>query len=110
MASRKFFWLILGTCVLSAAATMLQLVTVYLMSLAGAADIHDHFKSALEAATDIEKIKTACSSLAQWQESERMGRVKLMIYAPLVALLTSVVCAVLAAWGLVRTRGLNSTQ
>ncbi|MCS0607233.1 hypothetical protein NX773_03505 [Massilia solisilvae] len=104
MAYRKFFWIILAGCILSAAATLLQLLTVYLMSLAQLPHAYEHFNSALAGATDIEAIKTACSSLAQWNESERAGRVKLMIYVPLIALLTSTVCAGVAAWALATTR------
>lgn len=104
MASRKFFWLILATCVLTAVATLFQLLTVYLMSLVEFPHALESFNAGLSSATDIEKIKMACSSLAQWNESERIGRVKLMIYSPLIALFTSVVCVVLATWGLVTTR------
>jgi hypothetical protein len=104
MASRKFFWLILAMCVLSAAATMVQMLTVYLMSLVELPQVYEHFNSALVEATDIEKVKAACSSLAQWGESERAVRVKLMVHSPLIALATSTVCAVLAAWALVTTR------
>jgi len=103
MASRKFFWLILAMCVLSAAATMLQLLTVYFMGLVELPQAYEHFNSALVAATDIEKVKAACSSLAQWNESERTARVKLMVYSPLIALTTSVICAVLATWALAIT-------
>ncbi len=104
MDTRKFLWLILATCIVSAAATLLQLLAVYLMSLVDAPHRYEEFSSALAAASDIEKIKAACSSLAQWNESEREGRVKLLIYAPLVALLTSTVCAVLAIWALAAQR------
>lgn len=104
MHSRKFFWLILAMCVLSAAATVLQLITVYLMSFAEVPHVYDNFKSALAVATDIEQVKMACTSLAQWNESERTGRVNLMVYSTLIALLTSVVCAVLATWGLQVTK------
>lgn len=104
MASRKFFWLILAMCLFSAAATMVQLLTVYLMSLVELPQVYEHFNSALAEATDIEKVKAACSALAQWDESDRTARVKLVVYSPLIALTTSTVCAVLAAWALVTTR------
>jgi ABC-type glycerol-3-phosphate transport system permease component len=104
MDSRKFFWLILAMCILSAAATLLQLIAVYFMSLAGAPHVYEHFSAALAAARDLEKIKAACSSLAQWTESERMGRVALLVYAPLIALVTSIVCGALAAWALAKTK------
>lgn len=107
MNSRKFFWLILAVCALSAAATLLQLLIVYFMSLVELPNAYKSFNSALASATDIDKIKMACSSLAQWNESERTGRVKLLIYSPLIALLTSVICAVLATWALVTTRKAN---
>lgn len=104
MDSRKFLWLILAACIVSATATSLQLLAVYFMSLEEAPHRYEEFSSALAAASDIEKIKAACSSLVQWNESEREGRVKLLIYAPLVALLTSTVCAVLATWALATQR------
>lgn len=104
MDPRKFFWLILAMCILSAAATLIQLATVYFMSLAEVPGIYKDFSLALTAATDIEKVKATCSSLAQWNETERMERVKLMIYVPLIALLTSTVCGLLATWALAKTR------
>lgn len=104
MRSRKFFWIILAVCVFSTVATLLQLLVVYLMSLADLPDRYAGFRSALVEATDVDAIKTACSLLAQWNESEREDRIKLLIYAPLIALLTSTVCAALAGWALATTR------
>ncbi len=104
MDSRKFFWLILGACALSITATVLQLVVVYFMSLVELPGAYEHVRSALVATSDIEKVKSACLALTQWDESEREGRVKLLVYAPLIALLTSVVCAGLAGWGLIASR------
>lgn len=91
-------------CILSAAATLLHLVAVYFMSLAEVPHAYEQFRSSLVEATDIKIVKEACSSLAQWNESERMGRVRLLIYSPLIALLASSVCAVLATWALARTK------
>ena len=104
MGSRKLLWLILAMCILSAIATLLQLLVVYLMSLADTPHAYESFKSALAGATDMATVKSACSSLTEWNESERMGRVKLLIYSPLIALLTSSVCAVLAVCALAATR------
>jgi hypothetical protein len=110
MGSRKFFWLILAMCILSAIATLLQLLVVYFMSLVQVPYAYENFNSALAGATDIAEIKAACSSLAEWNESERAGRVKLLIYSPLIALLTSTVCAVLATWALAKTRKAEMLQ
>ena len=97
-------------CILSAIATLLQLLVVYFMSLVQAPNTYEHFNSALAGATDIVTIKAACSSLAEWNESERAGRVKLLIYSPLMALLTSTVCAVLATWALAKARKTQMPQ
>jgi hypothetical protein len=110
MGSRKFFWLILAMCILSAIATLLQLLVVYSMSLAEAPHVYERFNSALAGATDMATIKAACSSLAEWNESERVGRIKLLIFSPLIALLTSTVCAVLATWALVTSRKAKMLQ
>jgi len=104
MDSRRFFWFILGACALSFAATVLQLLAVYFMSLVEIPGAYDTFNVAIAAESDIGKIKSACLALTQLDASERDGRIKLMVLAPLVALLTSVVCAALAAWGLISSR------
>jgi len=104
MSTRKFFWFILAICVLSACATLWQLVTVYLMSLVEVPHAYQYLNQDIARATDIDSLKAACLSLTQLDESDRQGRIKLMVLSPFIALLTSVVCAVLSAWALIASR------
>lgn len=104
MTSRKYFWLILGICIISAAATLFQLLTVYLMSLVEVPRAYEHANALISSETNIANLKSACLALTQLDESDRQGRIKLMVYSPLIALLTSAICAVLAIWALVATR------
>jgi len=104
MTFRRYFWFILATCILSAAATMFQLLTVYLMGLVEVPRVYDHLNALISKETDLANLKAACLRLTQLDELERDGRIKLMIYSPLIALVTSVMCAALATWALVATR------
>jgi ABC-type spermidine/putrescine transport system permease subunit II len=110
MRSRKYFWLILVMCVLSTAATLLQLLAVYVLSFVEVPKAYHHFNSFVAGATDIRSLKAACLSLAHWDEMEQQGRVKLMIYSPFIALLTSIVCAALAVQALVTNRKANQRK
>jgi hypothetical protein len=107
MGSRKYFWFILTMCVLSTAATLLQLLTVYVMSFVEVPKAYQHFNSLIAGATDITSLKAACLSLTQLSEMEQQSRVKLMFYSPFIALLTPIVCAALAVLALVTTRKAN---
>ena len=108
MDSNKFFWLILVLCILSGVTTLVQLLGVYQMSLSQSPQAYESFTSVLANATDIEKVKLACSSLARWDEAERNGRVELMISAPFIALLTSAGCAGLSMWALATSKKARS--
>jgi hypothetical protein len=104
MESRKLFWIILGVSVVSAAATICQLVVVYLMSLVDNPDVLANVQMLIAQTTEIGPLKQVCLEMTKVNETERQGRVDFLVYTPLVALFTAGICASLAAWGLMASR------
>ena len=110
MGTRKFFWLIFGVCAFSTVANVFQLLVVNTMSLVELPQAYERFRSLISGATDMDKLKTVCLSLTQLTEAEQKGRAQFIIYTPLIALITSIVCALLAAWALASTRTKKLTR
>lgn len=104
MNARNYLWIVLAVAIFSTAATLFQLYGVYMMSLAQLPDAYRTFANSIREAGDIERLRTACLALAARDEASVDATWKWIVYSPLIALATSVLCAVIAGWALAATR------
>jgi len=102
--ARRVSWLILALCILVAGVGVVWLGALYITSLVQLPNTYLHLAESISEAKDISTLKSACLSLARFDESDRISRRNWIVIAPTLAFILAFVVGGLSIWLLIALR------
>ncbi|MCY1442518.1 hypothetical protein D9M71_588900 [compost metagenome] len=96
--ARRVSWLILALCILVAGIGVVWLGVLYIASLVQLPDTYAHLAKSISETQDISALKSACLSLARFDESDRISRRNWIVMAPTLAFILAFVVGALSVW------------
>ena len=109
-SARQVAWFILGLSVLFAGAGALWLGALYVASFVELPGMLSRFAKAIVETQDISALKTACLSLANLNEAERISRLRFILGSSGMVILLGLLCAAVSGRLLVVLRRVENSE